>query len=165
MARQVRKTVLICCEGKGDMAFLEYLRSVYCAGRENPPKVKVQQAGGRGGNNVIQTLLGAAAIVGYNKLVALIDTNVPPDTEHRDAAAASAVVFVDMSPCLEGFLLKILGKSVPATSAECKQRLRQIDARELFAQGFFTSNFPKALLDEKRKSVAELNELLGVYWD
>lgn len=163
MVRNVRKTILICGEGKADKAFLEHIRALYCAGKTNPPKVTIKQAGGKGGNNVIGTLVGASAVADYDLLIALIDTDAPPNTAARARARKARVACVEMTPCLEGFLLGLLDKAVPATSAECKESMHQVDPRDPFAEGFFAVNFPKMLLDEKRIVVQELDVLLGFF--
>ena len=61
MVRSVRRTVLICGEGKSEEAMFLHLRALYTSGRENPPKITPKRAGGKGGNNVIATLIGQAA--------------------------------------------------------------------------------------------------------
>jgi hypothetical protein len=71
MPKHVRKTVLLCCEGKADKAFIAYLRAMYTAGHPGAPHVKPKQAGGKGSNNVIDTLLGEAKCSQPDKLVAL----------------------------------------------------------------------------------------------
>lgn len=163
MARSVRQTVLICGEGKSEEAMFLYLRAIYTRGRENPPKVTPKKAGGKGGNNVIATLIGQAACGRYDRLVACLDMDLPPNAESRRVARRKRVVFIELFPCLEGFLLNILGIPVPEDSAGCKHRLRQIDQRDVYDPGFFADNFPQKMLDARRAKVPALDALLRVY--
>lgn len=140
-----------------------HLRALYASGRENPPKVTPKKAGGKGGNNVISTLIGQAACVKYDRLVACLDMDVPPDTENRRKAKREKVACIELYPCLEGFLLDILGIPVPEDSAGCKHRLRQIDRRDPYDPGFFADNFPRNVLDARRAAVPALDALLRVY--
>jgi hypothetical protein len=140
-----------------------HLRALYTSGRENPPKITPKKAGGKGGNNVIATLIGQAACGRYDRLVACLDMDVPPDTENWRDAKRMKVTCIKLYPCLEGFLLDILGIPVPEDSAGCKHRLKQIDQRDPYDQGFFADNFPQDLLDGRRAEVLALDALLQVY--
>ena len=163
MPKHVRKTVLLCCEGKADQAFIAYLRATYTAGRPGAPHVKPKKAGGKGSNNVIDTLLGAAKCSQPDKLVALLDGDLPPSDAKRREAERKNVELIVLTPCLEGLLLNILGQPVPGSSQECKDRLKQIDSRDPFDPGFYAQNFPKNLLDRARSRVAELDALLILF--
>lgn len=163
MSKHVRKTVLLCCEGKADQAFIAYLRTTYTAGRPGAPHVKPKPAGGKGSNNVIDTLLGEAKCSQPDKLVAMLDGDLPPTSEKRREAERKHVQSIVLIPCLEGFLLDILGQTVPNSSQECKDRLKQIDSRDPFDAGFYAQNFPKILLDQARNRVRELDALLTLF--
>lgn len=163
MVRSVRRTVLICGEGKAEEALFLHLRTLYSSGRENPPKVTPKKSGGKGGNNVIATLLGQAACVRYDRLVACLDMDAPPDTDTLREAKRRKVDRVELYPCLEGFLLDVLGIQVPENSAACKQRLRQVDRRLPYDTGFFADNFPRNVLDSRRTEVPALETLLRIY--
>lgn len=140
-----------------------HLRALYTSGRENPPKVTPKKAGGKGGNNVIATLVGQAACGRYDRLVACLDMDVPPNAENRREAKRKKVACIELYPCLEGFLLDILGIPVPDDSTGCKRRLRQVDQRNPYDSGFFADNFPRNLLDARRTEVPALDALLRVF--
>jgi hypothetical protein len=42
---------------------------------------------------------------------------------------------ITVVPCVERFLLKVLGQTVPQSSQACKDRLKRIDRREPFEVG------------------------------
>ena len=89
--------------------------------------------------------------------------DVPPDTNKRQEAKRKKVVCIELYPCLEGFLLDILGIPIPEDSARCKGRLRQVDQRDPYDPGFFADNFPRSVLDARRAEVRALDVLLQVY--
>lgn len=163
MVRSVRRTVLICGEGKSEEALFLHLRALYSSGRHNPPKVTPKKSGGKGGNNVLATLLGQAACGRYDRLVACLDMDAPPDADSSREAKKRKVERVELYPCLEGFLLDILGIQVPESSAACKQRLKQVDRRAPYDAGFFADNFPRSVLDSRRAGVLALNALLLIF--
>lgn len=163
MVRSTRKTILICGEGKSELALVSYFRTTFTSGKKNPPKITPKQAGGKGGNNVVDTLLGQAACATYDEVVALIDLDLPPSPAKRKQAKARRVRFIEFQPCLEGFLLKILDKPAPENSAACKEKLWQLDPREVFEKGYFADNFPRQVLEQRRLHVPELDALLRVF--
>ena len=57
-------------------------------------------------------------------------------------------------------MLKILGKHVPVTSAECKIRMGNILPARLTTPENYQEKFPKILLDKRRDDVPELGKLL-----
>ena len=163
MVRPVRRTVLICGEGKSEEALFLHMRKIYTCGRPDSPRVTVKKAGGKGSNHVIYTLLGQAARAQFDKLVACLDMDLPPDVEASREAKRKRIVRIEMRPCLEAFLLEILGHAVPETSAACKQRLRQVDQRAPFEPGFFDDYFPRNVLDARRHAVPALEALLQIF--
>ena len=165
MRKATRKTVLLCCEGKADQTFVAYLRSIYTARRPGAPYVWPKQAGGKGGNHVIATLLGELRCAKPDRAVALLDADCPPTSAKHREARQNGIEFIILAPCLEGLLLKVLGQKVPQSSQACKSRLKAIDCRDPFQPGFYAKHFPKGLLDAVRQSVVELDALLSLFGD
>ena len=163
MVRPVRRTVLICGEGKSEEALFLHMRQIYTCGRPDSPRVTVKKAGGKGSNHVIYTLVAQAARAQFDKLVACLDMDLPPDAEASREAKRKRIIRIEMRPCLEAFLLEILGHKAPETSAACKQRLRQVDQRAPFEPGFFDDHFPRNVLDARRHAVPALDALLQVF--
>ena len=163
MVRPVRRTVLICGEGKSEEALFLHLRQIYTCGRPDSPRVTAKKAGGKGSNNVIYTLIGQAARAQFDKLVACLDMDLPPDAEASREAKRKKIIRIEMQPCLEAFLLEILGYAAPEASEACKQRMRQVDLRAPFEPGFFDDHFPRNVLDSRRHAVPALDALLRVF--
>lgn len=93
----------------------------------------------------------------------MLDADCLPTSAKRREANRNGIEFITLEPCLEGFLLKVLGQPVPRSSQACKDHLKRIDRREPFEAGFYADNFPKALLDVARLTVPELNTLLALF--
>ena len=163
MIKSVRKTVLLCCEGKADQSFVAYLRSTYTSGRPESPHVTPKQAGGKGGNNVISTLVGELRCSEPDRVVALLDGDAPPTASKRREAKSKGIELIVLEPCLEGLLLKILGHSVPTSSGSCKEKLKKIDRRQPTDMAFYAQHFAKEVLDKARAVVCELDALLQLF--
>lgn len=135
MARAVRRTILIQCEGKRDKAFLEHLRSMYCSGLVGGPDVFVREAKGKGGNNVVDTLIGNLMTRDFDLAVAFCEADVPPEPAYvkRMKALGKRGAIVMANSCLEAMLLRILGRRVPDTVTDCKIEIEQVAGSQLFA--------------------------------
>jgi hypothetical protein len=157
-----RKTLLAVGEGKADAAFLKYLRSIYCSGRGGV-KVTVRDASGKGPSNVIGTAIGALRISSYDKKLCLLDTDLEWTKENKSDAKRKKIELVGSAPCLEGLLLQILGRAVPASSLDCKRQLKIITGKDMFDADDYAANFPYAELQNLRAGIAELDKLLRLF--
>ena len=165
MARQVRiqrKTLLAVGEGKSDVAFLKHLISLYCEGGEGV-KVTVRNANGRGPGNVISTAIGAGNSASYDRKACLLDTDIVWTPENIRDAKRHKIELVGSTPCLEGMLLKVLGKPVPLNSPQCKQQLSVITGSNMVDVKDYLELFPRDVLQTVRTQVAELDKLLRLY--
>lgn len=161
--RRVRRTVLVVCEGKTDLAFLHYLRSQMCADKPDAPKMTLRQAHGKGADNVASTLLGLARQAAYDKLVLMADGDIPLSESMRKKLRRHKVVLVIPAPCLEGLLLDIFGHSVPPMSSVCKNRLQQIAPGSLSDEPYLAHHWPMDLLHAKRPAIPALDALMGCF--
>src|SRR5690625_7440299 len=78
--RRVRKTLLAVGEGHTEIAFLKYLRSIYCTGSSKNaegPKVNVKNARGKGPKHVLDTALAHQKQAQYDQNIILIDIDIP----------------------------------------------------------------------------------------
>lgn len=103
-SRQVRKTLLVVGEGDSEVAFLKHLRQLYCSGGAGVT-VTVHNAHGLGPDNVIQTAIALNRMGGYDRVVALLDTDLPWPTVTQKAAKRARIELVGSTPCLEGLFV------------------------------------------------------------
>ena len=157
-----RKTLLAVGEGKADAAFLKYLRSIYCSGGGGV-NVTVRDASGKGPSNVIGTAIGALRISSYDKKLCLLDTDLVWTKQNKSDAKRKKIELVGSTPCLEGFLLKILGRAVPASSEDCKRQLKMMTGKDMFEPDDYSLSFGYAELQNQRADIAELDTLLRLF--
>lgn len=167
--RAIRKTVLIICEGKRDEAFLKYLRSILTANTENSPKVSIHQAKGKGGNNVITTLLGKLKQGSYSHAIAFTEADVPPDSKHtklfstRSPGKKEIIVAI---PCLEGLFMEILGIPAHPNTQDCKNAIEALVNNKLYAHTDYHNLFTPDQIVNYAATLNKddhLNRLLAAY--
>ena len=157
-----RKTLLAVGEGKSDAAFLRYLRGLYCSGRQGV-SVTVRNASGKGPTNVIGTAIGALRIASFDHKLCLLDTDIIWSSKNISDAKHKNIQLIGATPCLEGLLMHILGKSVPVSSNECKRQLKTITGTNMYEADDYAGYFSYALLQQVRTSIAELDRLLRLF--
>lgn len=160
--RRVRKTLLVVGEGDSEVAFLKHLRQLYCSGGAGV-SVTVQNAHGLGPENVINTAITLNRMGGYDRVAALLDTDLPWPAATLRAAQKARVQLFGSTPCLEGLLLCILGQPVPELSEACKRSLYQRLGHKLTERDNFQAAFGRTILNGARARVRTLKELLDLF--
>lgn len=162
--RPVRRTLLIVCEGKRDAAFLLHLRKLYCADHADRPKVTVKSARGKGGNNVFDTLYGEKRHKDFDVGVAFTEADEPPKLAYQTKLNTDRWArWIVADPCLEGLLLSILGRPVPASTDECKRAIENLIRNNLFEADHYDPHWPLARLEDARRRLAHLDALIRSY--
>ncbi len=161
---QVRKTLLIVGEGDSEEAFLKHLRDLYCSGGAGLA-VTVRNAHGKGQENVIDHAAKQAKLYSYDACAALLDTDIPWTGKLIKDARKAKINMIGSIPCFEGLLLSILGKRPATQCADCKRSIQQLLGTDLTERQSYGKHFSKAVLDEARKTVKELEQLIGFYED
>jgi hypothetical protein len=158
--RAQRTTLLAVGEGDCEEAFLKHLRSLYCANHAGV-SVTVRNAHGKGPGNVIGRAIAHMSNRAFDRTLALLDTDLEWTKKDREAARKKGLVLVGSTPCLEGLLLKTLGRPVPQTSNQCKAAVAQLLKADLTETTSYAQHFPKAMLEQARqKHAPELDALL-----
>ena len=157
--RAARHTILLVGEGATDWAFLKHIKSLYIS-RGSGVSAKIRNAHGKGPDHVVDYAIRQCRNAAYERVVTLLDTDLEMSAAVRRRAKSKKIQIIGSTPCIEGLLLKILGKHVPATSADCKARVGDTLQGRLTAQEDYQANFTKDLLDERRDDVTELGRLL-----
>lgn len=76
---------------------------------------------GGGPVNVLREAKRTLNTGSYDRCIILIDTDLPwPDPLTKKLCGVDAI-YLGCSPCLEGYLLRLLGKNIPSLSKDCKQ--------------------------------------------
>ena len=157
--RTARHTILLVGEGATDAAFLEYIMSLYIT-RGCGVSAKVIHASGKGPDNVVNHAIRQRQNKDYDRVVTLLDNDLEMSITARKRAKSKKIAIIKTTPCLEGLFLKILGKNVPGSSANCKAQVGIKPPTRKNARAYYQKNFPKQFLDERRNKVSELRRLL-----
>lgn len=155
--RPIKETLKIIGEGQADAAFLKHLKSLYGVGN---PKVSAKSAGGKGPDNVIGDAIGTLNSSCYDRVAALLDTDIPWPKSKVKKAQQKKIILVGSRPCLEGLLLKILEKPVPVSSDDCKKAFHPLLGGKETEKVSYEKPLPKTLLDARRDDVEELDTLI-----
>ena len=160
--RQQRKTLLVVGEGATEEAFLKYLRSLYCSGKKGP-KVTIKNAYGKGPEHVLDVAVRSQRGVAYDQVATFLDTDIPWSKELKARAKEYKIELIGNTPCIEGMLLQLLGKRVPALSVDCKKQLSAaLDYNPLNA-GEYEQWCTLELLDRLAAQDEHLYKLLSFY--
>lgn len=163
--RSVKETLLIACEGDAEIAFVRFVKRTYAdaLGRA----VQVYNAGGKGGKNVLEAgLRHAKNNRAYDKVVLLLDT----DQDWNDALRAKArkarigkhlISAIEASPCLEAWLLQILGVETEGDTRHMKQQFEAYTGVEAHQPEWMERLLNREVLDTARARVPQLADLMN----
>lgn len=154
-----RHTVLPVGEGTTEWAFLKHIKSLYTS-RGCGVSATIRNAHGKGPNHVMDYAIRQCRNADYDRVVTLLDTDLEMSVVMRRRAMAKKIQTIGSTPRIEGLLLKILGKHVPGTSAECKARCGGTFATRLTLPEDYRAHFPRDVLDRRQAEVPELGRLL-----
>ena len=160
-----RKTLLIVGEGITEVAFLTYLRQLYCTAKQGP-KVTVKNAYGKGPEHVVHTAIGYQTnrrVADFDQIAAVLDTDIPWTEKLVAEAKRHHILLIGNSPCIEGTFLAMLGQKIPATSAACKAQLQKRINSSLFTAEDYTTWCTRELLEQSAQHHSELAKLLAIY--
>ncbi len=155
--RQTRATAQIVCEGFTEEAFCRHLKSLYARGCG----VHVDVHNARGGSP--QDIIKAALVRrGYDRTFVFFDTDRPLPATWKCKSLAAGHVHVPSSPCIEAFLLHLLGKPCHGDTGACKRAFQDIFPGNTSCD--FRAHariFPKSLLDASSHPL--LHKLLSAF--
>ena len=157
--RLQKKSIYIRCEGKTESAFLKHIKDLYLKGEAGKKKrIKIEPENGGdlySMRNSVETVKDQ-----YDECYILLDRDRIPETINEWVSR----------PCLEGFLLAILGKQKPEKSKDCKDKFQKkilnILNKKQILKHFkkqIPKHFKKELLDERRNEICLLNQILKVF--
>lgn len=157
--RVVLTTVLLVGEGDADVAFIKHLKTQYVP-RGVGVTVTVRNAHGHGPENVLDRVIGQSRNSQFDINGALLDRDIPWTVALEEKARKQRIKLIGSIPCLEGFLLSILGIGAPEQSNDCKARLHPRLNGSPYEPRSYAKPFPKSVLDDMRVRIDELDRLL-----
>lgn len=160
--RKQRKTLLVVGEGHTEVEFLKYLRTLYCR-KPSSASVKVENAHGKGPENVLNTAIRRQKRASYDRIVAVLDTDIEWSVALKRDAEQNDVLLVGNEPCIEALFLALLGHKPPADTAGCKTAMAAVVNANLLSRDSYESWCSKEKLERLRRVNAGLNSLLRLY--
>lgn len=162
--RTVKETLLIVCEGDAEIAFVRFVKRTYAdaLGRA----VQEHNAKGKGGKHVLETgLRRAKNNRAYDKVVLLLDTDQDWNDELRARARKARVgkhpiSVIEANPCLEAWLLQILGAETEGDTRHMKQKFQAHTGVEAHEPEWMERLLNRDVLDKARARVPQLAELM-----
>lgn len=160
---QVRPTVLIVGEGFAEVAFLGHVRSLYTASREGC-RLTIGNARGWGAGHVVKHTIAQAGQASFDRVAALLDTDTDWTNATKTAAKRHRITVLASEPCLEGWLLRLQGQSVPQGqgTAALKQRFTDHFGAAAHEASLYPRHFPREKLDRAAQDDPTLRELLDL---
>lgn len=156
--RQARTTILVVGEGYAEVGLVKHLRGIYTRAHEGCA-VKVYNARGFGAAHVVEQAIRQSRGLAYDRKVALLDTDTGWTEQVQAHARRHKIVVVPSAPCLEAWLLDVVGwageRDTAGHKAEFERRFgcTASDTRAL-------THFSREVLDDARERVLPLRELL-----
>lgn len=162
--RTVKETLLIVCEGDAEIAFVRFVKRTYAdaLGRA----VQEHNAKGKGGKHVLESgLRRAKNNRAYDKVVLLLDTDQDWNDELRARARKARVgkhpiSVIEANPCLEAWLLQILGAETDGDTRHMKQKFQAHTGVEAHEPEWMERLLNRDVLDKARARVPQLAELM-----
>lgn len=163
--RRTKRTRLIYCEGAHDKAFLDCLKSVYATDTYN---VDVKR--GTGGDQVHLAEEAIKKGRAYDAQYLKVDGDRPDGemTEADTLAADGNVVIIRTIPCIERLLINILEPSRRIASWNSTRLKSHFESNHIPESKrtdvrAYKTIFTKAVLDEARDRLPELQELIDLF--
>ncbi len=152
-------------EGLGEELFLKHLRGLY----SHDSGVAVTIRNGKGGTATDIVSNANREPGDFDRRIVILDNDKDKQEMQRarTEAGQKGIELIENSPCLEAVLLAILrdGTSFAnKASAWCKDEFEShyLDKRKRTEIMEYEKTFPKSLLDQRRKNVSELNQLISL---
>ncbi len=160
---RLKKTACVVGEGLAEKAFINYLKSMY---NKDNYRVTAKSAGGKGPSNVIKDTIGTYRAISYDRMSALLDTDIPwPKTVVEEAEGLGIELFAS-KPCLESTLADILGVKKPQqpTNKQLKALIHPLLNGSPTCKNSY-GVISKAQLEAARKNNSDLDKLLSFLED
>lgn len=144
---QLRRTVLVIVEGETEFAFCRFLKAHLSRGRNL--QVNIKPARGGSPDSVVEFARRQIKLVPHDHLAIVFDTDRPLTTAGEERIKQLKAATFRFTPCIEGFFLQLMGRSVPADSDTCKRHFHEygLDKKAKLFHEAYEKCFPISELD------------------
>jgi hypothetical protein len=158
--RHVATTLLLVGEGDAELVWLGHLKRLYVA-RGAGLVVTLKNAHGKGAAHVVDVAIRQSRNAAFDVKAVLLDTDTDWTQQLKVLAKEAGVEIVAATPCLEGVLLRAHGCRVTGrTSARLKTDFAKRFGADALDINVYQQHFPREFVEESRKRVAEIDQLL-----
>lgn len=144
------------------MAFLNYLKTLYCRDPSSA-SVKVENAHGKGPENVLNTAIRRQKRASYARVVAVLDTDIEWTAAFKRDAKKHGVLLMGNEPCIEALFLALLGHKPPSDTLRCKEAVAVTINANLLNKDSYAAWCSKVKLEGLRQVNDGLDVLLELY--
>jgi hypothetical protein len=154
-------TLIVVGEGPHDKAFLKHMQKLYDG--DTGQKVTIDSADGGSPYNIINSTDRKYKHAAFNRRIILMDSDVTIRQQDRDLARKNKIEIITSEPlCLEGMLLEVLKRRVPATAQACKAALHPDLSGHPTQPESYSELFPKPVLDiTPKQQIQRLKEVIS----
>lgn len=166
--KNTKTTILMVGEGHTEKAFLRYLKELYIT-RDGDFAVKIECGSGGAPCSVVQKAIRLRGSRAYDKCYVLFDADRPLETDYKLLDRMNKrprIEVLKSTPCIEGLFLAILRhpgfSQVSASSDNCKREFhaKYISEDKKMDKRPYADKFSRAVIDERRAQVLELDVIL-----
>jgi hypothetical protein len=155
-----KETLLFVGEGFCEKAFLAHVNGLYSKGNI---KTKIVTAKGKGPEHVINHAISCKKMDGFDRVAVLIDLDIVCSPSVIKDAKSKGIRIIGSIPCLEGFLLDIIGISKTGTNDGCKRIFNPLLKGDPTDRDSYTEHFKKSVLEKARKQQQNLDEIIKIF--
>lgn len=163
--RLIKKSILVIAEGFRDTNFMKYLDSLYT--RSNKLNVIIRNGLGGSATSIVQQAINTPG--DYDKRVVVIDTDKSTKEMQSayDLANENEILLIKNIPCIEATLINSYSGNqyeLPKNTGSCKKVYEKkiLKSNKIESYSELRKIFPKNCLNEKRKTVLVLEEMISV---
>lgn len=160
--REVKKTVLVVVEGHTEKAFILHLMSV-CNIKKNKIHVKIENAQGTDPRQIIDLTLRIKKYSQFDNTLIIMDSKPACPKDYLVKAEKNGIELFLSEPCIEGFLLKILGIDISGMGpGRCKKKFEtdHLTSKQKLSATNYISILPYRELNNIRKTNGNLHRLM-----
>ena len=158
--RHVAATLLLVGEGDAELVWLGHLKRLYVE-RGAGLVVTLKNAHGKGAAHVVDVAIRQSRNAAFDVKAVLLDTDTDWTPQVELLAEEAGVEIIAANPCLEGLLLRAHGCRVTGrTSARLKSDFVKRFGADALDIKVYQQHFPRSFVEESRKHVSEIDQLL-----
>ena len=155
--KQQKISILIYCEGKTEVAFLKYIKSLFINGKIKT--VRIKSEGGGSLSSIREIANRYKNYLKFDEVYIFMDGDKITPQDHLKTSDLIS------KPCIEGFFLKILQKTPPRTSSDCKKYFENnyLNSKEKLAHYSYEQIFTKEMLNQIRQIIPLLDKIIKIF--